>query len=465
MSSDLIGRLRAEYATYEAQFSEQSRSFGDNWPGMQTLRSKLDQAWERLQLETQRIAEQVRDRRESEYPPGAGGSRPARRAAAPARGRGPEAAARLGRVRQPAERGQEEARDPRRPAAATERDGALDPAAGSRRHLRQRQDRRARPGPRLPLQPQDDEERPRRLAARFDVRPRAGLPCSTTLDNTVSTAAELEALVPAPVLAVIPRHGAAEAGLSRVRRKPSGATPSIDLVAHLNGRSRAAEAYRGLRTSILLSSAGRPPRRILITSAIPEEGKTATTLNLGIVLAQLGRRVVVVDTDLRRPRLHLALDLSNRFGASTFLSGMEKDPARLIQPTSVEHLYFIASGPVPPNPSELLNSPIFSRLATELLEQGFDHVLFRLPSRALRVRPRDRLGQRRRGDRRGPGGGDAAAIDPRRGRAAGPGRHRPARRGVQSLRRPGPRHRIRELRLRLALPLDRRGHRIVPLDG
>lgn len=377
MSSDLIARLRAEYATYEAQYSEKSRVFGDGWPGMQTLRAKIDQARERLEVETARIAEQVRDRREAGY--------------LQARSEVEQLDALLGRHEQAAQRLKRDAVEyANLTSEVREKRDSLDA-------LLRRQNEMALSTRLMDLAETSSNIRvvERAKPATVPFRPRTslnllvGLLLGLTLgpalalfldylDNTVTSAAELESLVSVPVLAVIPRHGSAEPALARVRRR-TAALDSIDLIAHHSSRARAAEAYRGLRTSILLSSPGRPPRRIVITSAIPEEGKTATALNLGIVLAQLGRRVALVDSDLRRPRLHVALGASNRVGASTFLSGLEKDPARLVQPTSIEHLYFIASGPIPPNPSELLNSPVFNRLGTELLEQGFDHVLFDSP--------------------------------------------------------------------------------------
>lgn len=377
MDSDLIARLRAEYATYEAQYSEKSQLFGSDWPGMRTLSSRLEQARQRLELETERIAGQVRANREADYKQAQNQVASLERLLAKH-----EAAARLlqhdaveytslqSEVTKKRETLDALMKRQNEMALST-RLQDLDVTSGNIQIVERAQ------APAVPYRP--------RTAMNLLLGVLAGLTFGPALaflldhlDNTVTSADELQALVPVPLLAVIPRHGSPEPGLSRVRRKVA-AQETIDLIAHVNGRTRAAEAYRSLRTSILLSSPGRPPRRILLTSAIPEEGKTATTLNLGVVLAQLGRRVVLVDTDLRRPRLHRALNLGNTFGASTFLSGMEKDPARLVQPTSVEHLYFIASGPVPPNPSELLNSPIFSRLGSELLEEGFDHVIFDSP--------------------------------------------------------------------------------------
>ncbi len=200
------------------------------------------------------------------------------------------------------------------------------------------------------------------------------------MDNTLSAASEIEPLVGLPSLAVIPRHGPAADPLSRVRRK--AAVPSldtVDLVAFRDGGAGASEAYRELRTALLLSSAGRPPRRIMVTSALPEEGKSATAINLAVVLAQLGRRVLLADTDLRRPRLHKAFGKRNGAGMSTYLSGLEADPLRLVISTEIENLDLVTSGPIPPNPSELLNAPIFAELGSRFLDAGYDHVVFDSP--------------------------------------------------------------------------------------
>jgi len=97
------------------------------------------------------------------------------------------------------------------------------------------------------------------------------------------------------------------------------------------------------------------------------------------VLAQSGRRVILVDTDLRRPRLHKALRKESRRGVSTYLSGLEQDPNVLTVATGIENLDLIPSGPIPPNPSELLDSDRFIQLGDALLAAGYDHVLFDSP--------------------------------------------------------------------------------------
>jgi capsular exopolysaccharide synthesis family protein len=163
------------------------------------------------------------------------------------------------------------------------------------------------------------------------------------------------------------------------RRRTAVETPLVDLAADKDPRASVAEAYRELRTSILLSNPGQPPRRIVVTSSLPEEGKTATATNLAIVLAQMGRRVLLVDTDLRRPRLHKTFPVENGAGVSTCLSGLESDPVALVQPTGVENLDLLPSGPIPPNPSELLNSPTFVEMGDRLLAERYDHIVFDSP--------------------------------------------------------------------------------------
>jgi capsular exopolysaccharide synthesis family protein len=197
------------------------------------------------------------------------------------------------------------------------------------------------------------------------------------IDNTIGSAAEIDRLVKLPVLAVIPHHGAA-GGLPGRRTEPSLAE-NVDLVTHRDRRAAASEAYRELRTGILLSNPGHPPRQIMVTSALPEDGKSSTVLNLAVVLAQSGRRVLLVDADLRRPRLHRVFGLDAERGLSSLLSGLEADPVALAERTSVEGLDVLVSGPVPPDPSELLDSPTFAQMGARLLSAGYDHVLYDSP--------------------------------------------------------------------------------------
>jgi capsular exopolysaccharide synthesis family protein len=379
LNSALIGQLRAQYAASEAEYSEKSEMFKSDWPGMQKLVSKLEQARQRLELETGRIVEQVRATAEADF----------RRAVQQAENlddllaRHEQAAQRLKRDAVEFNNLQSEVRKKRETLdallrrqnemALSTRLRDLDSTSSNIRVME-----RARP-PAAPFRPNTRLNLLLGLVLGLAVGVAAALVLDH-LDNTIGSAAELEQILSLPVLAVIPRFGPTATPLARVRRKaPDAGAASIDLVAHRDGRSGVSEAYRGLRTSILLSNPGRPPRLIVLTSALPEDGKTATALNLAVVLAQLGRRVILVDTDLRRPRLHDAFAVDNGRGVSTYLSGLEDDPLRLVVSTGIEQLDLMPSGPIPPNPSELLNSPVFARLGPGLLERGYDHILFDSP--------------------------------------------------------------------------------------
>ncbi len=128
----------------------------------------------------------------------------------------------------------------------------------------------------------------------------------------------------------------------------------IELVPHERPRTLISEAYRSLRTALLLSSA-RELKLVAVTSAVAGEGKTATASNLAVVLAQLGRPVLIVDCDLRKPRLHQVFRVSNRVGLVNHLTSTA-DPESVFLPTEVPNLWVTPSGPIPPNPSELLAS-------------------------------------------------------------------------------------------------------------
>ena len=151
---------------------------------------------------------------------------------------------------------------------------------------------------------------------------------------------------------------------------------SSELVTLADPRSPVAEAYRTLRANIALSSLDLPVRSILLTSAGPDEGKSTTIANLAVAFAQAGSRVILVDCDLRRPSLSKLFGLSNERGLTTMLVA-ETEPAPL-QDTSVEGLRLLASGPPPPNPSEVLGSKRLERALAALVEQA-DIVLVDCP--------------------------------------------------------------------------------------
>jgi len=166
------------------------------------------------------------------------------------------------------------------------------------------------------------------------------------------------------------------AGWLERKKAPTAAPPQIELVPHEKPRTLISEAYRSLRTALLLSSA-REIKLIAVTSAVAGEGKTATAANLAVVLAQLGRPVLIVDCDLRKPRLHQVFRVSNRLGLVNQLTGTA-EPEEVILPTEVPNLWVVPSGPTPPNPSELIASQRM-RDWLRALRSRFDYVVIDTP--------------------------------------------------------------------------------------
>ena len=137
------------------------------------------------------------------------------------------------------------------------------------------------------------------------------------------------------------------------------------------------EAYRTLRTAILLSRAEKPPQTLLFTSAMHGEGKTVTTVNTAIVLAQMGARVLLIDADLRRARCHEILGVQRRQGITDILTG-RGEPHELIQSTSIPELFFLSRGSTPPNPTDLVGSKKMQDTLRALSER-YDYILLDSP--------------------------------------------------------------------------------------
>jgi len=152
------------------------------------------------------------------------------------------------------------------------------------------------------------------------------------------------------------------------------------LLLDLDQRSPLAEAYRHLRTSVLLSSAGRAPKTLVVTSCVPAEGKTTTAINLAVTLVQTGARVLVIDGDMRRPSVHASFGVENKSGLSNILSSEMNEAQMLtfIQQEKESGLYLLTSGPPPPNPAELLGSDQMRKVVMEL-GATFDHIVIDSP--------------------------------------------------------------------------------------
>src|SRR5712671_6235892 len=191
------------------------------------------------------------------------------------------------------------------------------------------------------------------------------------MDNTVKSPDDIEALVRLPSLAVVPAFS--ESNGDRPRSKlfkgaSNGHDKRIELVAQHLPKSQMSEAFRALRTSLLLSQADHPPQVILVTSALPREGKTTAAANLAVTLAQLGDRTVLVDADLRKPGVGRLLNLAGGkyAGLSSYLAGVSSLDLVSVPHPTIPNLVAIPSGPLPPNPADLLSSQRLVEAIAEL---------------------------------------------------------------------------------------------------
>jgi capsular exopolysaccharide synthesis family protein len=206
------------------------------------------------------------------------------------------------------------------------------------------------------------------------------------LDDTVHSTEEVERVLHLPALAVIPSVGSAARrrvlpGTTALQKHTNGnGAGNSELLMNVDGRSPLAEAYRHLRTSVLLSTAGRAPKSLLVTSSLPGEGKTTTAVNTAISLAQTGASVVIIDADMRRPRLQHIFDMNGQEGLSSILSSdiSEPDMLAMLRNDEASGLSVLTSGPIPPNPAELLGSDQMRRLLAAL-QANFTHVVIDSP--------------------------------------------------------------------------------------
>jgi len=195
-------------------------------------------------------------------------------------------------------------------------------------------------------------------------------------DRRIRSIEDVEA-IGLTVLGLVPRMGGSALGGPRRRRRQVTEGADKDLIAHLQPMSGVAENLRTIRTNLAFMAADGGLRAFVITSALPREGKSTIVLNLAITMAQSGKKIVLVDTDLRRPRLHRAFKVSSQRGITTALAG-EAEPLDVVQHTDVPGLDFVACGPIPPNPSELLHTERF-RVFLAALREKYDHVIFDSP--------------------------------------------------------------------------------------
>jgi capsular exopolysaccharide synthesis family protein len=202
------------------------------------------------------------------------------------------------------------------------------------------------------------------------------------LNNTIKSIEDVALYLGLPTLAIVPalnkkqlqRQGDGAATLIA----KSNASAQLGRLMVNNEHTTFAEAYRSIRTSVLLSSAGTPPRTILVTSSQPSEGKTTTTINTAIALSQLKARTIIIDADMRRPSLHKVFGLAPSQGLSTYLSSKDAELRQLIQKLPLPDLYLLPSGAIPPDPAELVSSGKMKELL-EILAPDFQYIIIDSP--------------------------------------------------------------------------------------
>jgi len=250
---------------------------------------------------------------------------------------------------------------------------------------------------RVPVRPVSPN-RPRTILIGFLISLALGLVLAFALeylDDTIKTVDDVGRYTGLPALAVIPAVSARRPRMLRrnTQGKRTEGSSALSVNQDANGlanwrgpvtkkllgnsQSQLAEAYRGLRTSVLLSTAGSPPKTILFTSSQPGEGKTTTTVNTAISLAQLGASVLLIDADLRRPTVHKIFGVDHARGLSTYLT-VGAELGQLVQRLEVPNLSFLPCGPIPPNPAELISSDRMKELLLAASEK-YDHVLIDSP--------------------------------------------------------------------------------------
>jgi exopolysaccharide transport family protein len=223
---------------------------------------------------------------------------------------------------------------------------------------------------------------PRNLAFAFMLGLTSGVGLAFLLeglDSTVRTTEQAQMISGLPPLGMIPLGSrSTREGPNSKRLVIASSKEAVELITQVRPQSQMAESYRALRTSLLLSNLGAPPKVIMVTSALPQEGKTTTSINCAVVLAQKGIRVLLIDADLRRPSIHKTLGMGPRSGLSNVLTGSATLDQAITRSPILPNLNVLPAGTPPPNPAELLASTNMRDMLDQLRGQ-YDHIVVDTP--------------------------------------------------------------------------------------
>ncbi len=375
LASPLILGLKSQYAEIERRRSQLAERFRADWPAMRQLDEELSQARARLEIETQGIARQVKSVAEADH--------------AQARAEVESLGRRVDEQKLEVQRVNRDATEVASLKAEIDtRRRFLEDLVGRQsetevsNRLRDTEASNIRVvdaalTPESPVSPRKRFNLIAAMLLGLAVGVGAAF-LADHLDNTVKGEPDLERTAKLPVFGHVPLFEPLRV-VSDPHAPSVGSQHPIGLASWLDPRSAFSEAFRNLRTSLLLASPDQPPRIIVVTSCEPGDGKSTVSVNLAVVLTQLGRRVLLIDADLRRPRLHRIFAVSNNTGLSSLMTG-NATFEEVVQDCDIPGLALVSSGPLPPNPSELLQSASLQVMLARLRSGGeFDHVLFDSP--------------------------------------------------------------------------------------
>ena len=381
-ASSLVQNLKQEYSAKESEYKRKSQIFQDSYPEMQRLKSQLDGLQKRIGEETTDIARKVLNQAESEY----------------------QAALKKENYLQ-------EMLDQQKGSVVSSNADAIyynslkievenmrvllnfliskqkESMLTSRLDGTETSNIKVVDRARVPQRPfSPNKQRTLLMALMLGIGGGIFLIFALNyLDNTVKSPEEVEKLLKLPALGYVPAVGVKAAQSyynhyysDRKKQQNEEKIKTIELVNLKDPESTFAEHYRNIRTSLLLSTPDKPPRVFVATSALPQEGKTVTAVNLAVAFAQLGKKVLILDADLRRPRVHKIFRVKNTAGISSFLSGRGRIEEIIHRYPAEPNLHVLPSGPIPPNPVEMIISKGMREMIVAL-RQHYDFIFIDAP--------------------------------------------------------------------------------------